>query len=237
MYKLIIELAIYNNNKDSNGYDLLTAEYSVSDEDIETYKQLKTVKGSFINKLSFVSKRNKAFLRIVEDKLLKIFFKNDTIFCKDHKLTFSYAYFAFLDGQEATVFSAPHVTSSNIFNPTDAESTYTLLTRGWQEGGVVEHINLFKKVDRAVLTDERNSMYTIKRSSNEKNKLTIYDSQTIVNSLLDYHKMVGPKASPNECSPRLRNFRSVYEEHDEKSIALNLITLSSYELKQFLYIS
>ena len=243
--KLYLELALCRRtslNKES--YKLITATQAVDGDTLNKIRESPTNVNSFIDKLKNVSEERKLLLRLVEHRILVMLAKNPNLFHpKGGYLTsLSYLYFAFTDEDEKTVFSAPYMTSSLLFNPNDSQAAYTLCPperEGY--GGFTdktrEYCKIHKRVSASVAKKERPSYYGYDDyteghlgSSGCAVKDDI-DPQTVSNSLFNYYEAKYAIAFSHTGN----SFVSCYA--DMKTISLDISTISSYELQQFLYLS
>lgn len=181
---------------------------------------------SFFETLDISSER-KDLLRWVAWYLCE-YFSSKGFTEKAYDISESYAYFALTDEQEKTTYSTPHITSPVLFDPNDRDGTYEL--------GMYQHdikgpsffprfrkINLIKRVDLNILQHEE----ARRRVQPVPTPRFNYKPVSIINSLLNYYE--------NTANANQVKLKSIYEEASATVFLPSIFSLSSYELRSFLY--
>ena len=216
----IIKDSPYNNR---SKYDILTFKVNVIDTDFD-YDYANEIHEYFIRGLE-LSKEKQKMLEMVcfsTFRYLESLGKLDI-----YNITNSYAYFAFTDELDRTLFSSPYETSPVLFDPNERYGKYSLLS--YNDNGIFDpepndqpFKNLVKRTDRAILNYET----AARRVSNYDNTVFIYNPKAIVNSLFNYYKR------------DFNELTSIYEEPKKSNVSIgNVFTLSTYELRSFHYVT
>ena len=237
--KLYLELALCRRtsvNKES--YKLITATQAVDEDTLNKIRESPTNVNSFIDTLKNVSEERKLLLRLVEHRILVMLAKNPKLFhpTGGYLTSLSYLYFAFTDEDDKTIFSAPYMTSSLLFSPNDSQAAYTLCPperEGY--GGFTEktreYCKIHKRVAASISKNERPSYYSYSDYTENKGSKDDIAPQTISNSLFNYYEAKYAIAFSHAGN----SFVSCYA--DMKTTSLDISTISTYELQQFVYLS
>lgn len=206
-------------------YDLENLTFSKTQNPIAFYRDLNILEDK------------KHLLHIVSTLLSELV--EDVVNLRECSIANSYAYFAFTDEQEQTVFSSPYVTSSLLFNPNETRSTYALcdtrriatkFNKRLKEKFPFSPVdsNVFKKTHKALLHLEELQCNNV--ISVGDNVIDSIKRPIIVNSLFDYYENNNPNGD-------IMNLKSVYEESKTSGALLpDISSISTYELKVFSYI-
>jgi hypothetical protein len=219
--KVVIELSLYDKKKKQ--YIVVQSESQLTEDQIQE---------SIIDPRSFIFYRgtipfeSKKLLSVVYNKVLKAVIKSVSV--EDYNIPLSHVYFCFQAENDEIVFSSPHITSPIIFNPNDTHGTYTL-----DQYRRAQATKLSKRLESKVAVYEYNSSdqpndYTAKGRAEVKHKIDCHD---ITNSLFDYFTV------NDAIRPRGSNSSGIQSIYADKPELFGLAVISSFELRDFRYIT
>ena len=230
---LNLELAIarreYKNkstiNNTSTFYEIVTKRIEVEDFNINIQY---LTNSAFIHALTLTEEKRR-LLSIVYSALSETI---EDILPISGSIYFSYAYFSFVDENEAIVFSSPYQTSPVIFNPNDIDGNYKVVASRKQFNQLIWPDNIksssnnLRRILKHVCLDIANAELGIPLPPDTKvNTPVVYTVSNIVNSLFNYFYN-----SAN--SQTVSNIKSVYEEPTNMP---SIRSMSTYNLTQFVY--
>ena len=230
--KVVIELSLYSKKKKQ--YVVIQSESQLTEDQIHE---------SIIDPRSFIFYRSnipfesKKLLSIVYNKVLKAVLKGVSV--EDYNIPLSHVYFCFQAENDEIVFSTPHITSPMIFNPNDTHGTYTL-----DQYKRAETTKLSKRLESKVAVYEYNTsghphltpnapgvLGRMNFDASVKDKIDCHD---ITNSLFDYYAV---NDTPRPRGSNSSGQQSIYADKPESIGSFGLDVISSFELRDFRYIT